>query len=330
MTATQLRLTGCAAVCTLAAALAAACGATTDQAGSGALRAVETPLAVAPPTTTSTSHVTCADPTASLRPSGALPAPRHMRAGTFMRRIQRRGRLIAGVDQNTLLFAYLNPLTGRLEGFEIDLLRQIAKAIFGSPNAIEFKAVTTTQRLPAVENGSVDIVADAVTINCDRLQDVDFSTVYYDAGQRVLVPDSSRARGIQDLGGQRVCATAGSTSIANIAAAPSHPIPYAVPQRTDCLVALQEGKVAAISTDDAILFGFEAQDPYTKLVGPRFSDEPYGMAISKQHPGFVRYVNAVLERLRRDGTWAALYRKWLGGVSNTTPAPPVPQYRPDR
>ena len=67
-----------------------------------------------------------------------------------------------------------------------------------------------------------------------------------------------------------------------------------MPYWTDCLVLLQQGQVAAISTDDSILAGLAAQDPWTKIVGPRFSSEPYGLAISKQHPDFVRFVNAVL------------------------------------
>ena len=115
-------------------------------------------------------------------------------------------------------------------------------AVSGDPRKIEFKAITTAQRLPYVQQGRVDVVADAVTIRCDRLKDVAFSTVYYDAGQRILVPKASSARGIGDLGHKRVCATVGSTALQNIAASRSHPIPYPVAQRTDCLVALQEGR----------------------------------------------------------------------------------------
>lgn len=309
----------------LASMLAAGCGSTSDKALHDSLTALDTR---APTIQSSSKSIApepkCGDATRSLRPTGSLAVPGKMPAGSSMRRIQERGRLIAGVDQNTLLFGYLDSFTGRFQGFEIDLLHQIAKAIFGDPNRIEFKALTTAQRLPYVQDGSVDIVADAVTINCKRLEDVWFSSVYFEAGQRVLVPVSSSARGIQDLGGKRVCATEGSTSLENLQKEPSHPVPYPVPQRTDCLVALQEGKVAAIRSDDAILLGFKAQDPYTKLVGPRLTAEPYGMAISKSHPEFVRFVNAVLARMRADGTLAALYRKWLGAAS---PAVPPAHYR---
>ena len=81
--------------------------------------------------------------------------------------------------------------------------------------------------------------------------------------------------------------------------------------------------MAAISTDDSILDGLAAQDPWTKLIGPRLTDEPYGLAISKQHPDFVRFVNAVLQQLRTDGQWAKSYAKWVG---TPVPAPPPAQY----
>ena len=247
-----------------------------------------------------------------------------MPAGSFMRSIQRRGRLVAGVNQGYKLFGYLNPFDGRIEGFEVDLLRQVAKAIFGNPNAIEFTALTVPQRLQFLQNRSVDIVADEVTITCDRRKSAAFTTVYYDAGQKVLVATNSPAGGIGDLGGKRVCATAGSTSIDTLKGEPSHPIAVDRPQGIDCLVAFQEGAVDAISTDDSILLGFRAQDPYTKIVGSKLAPEPYGMWIDPRHPEFVRFVNAVLERMRTDGTWEALARRWLG--AGAPPSPPTPHY----
>ena len=265
-------------------------------------------------------QATSCDPTASLRPTG----PPQLTAGSFMATIRARGYLIAGVDQSTYHFGYLNPLNGQIEGFDIDMVHAVAAAIFGNPDKVQFKAITDAQRIPDTQSGAVDIVAHTMTIDCSRLKLVDFSTVYFDAGQRVLVEKGSPVRGIGDLGRQKVCATKGSTSIANIAAAPSHPIPVAVPYWTDCLVLLQQGDVAAISTDDSILAGLAAQDPYTTMVGPRFTSEPYGLAISKQHPDFVRFVNAVLAQMRSDGQWAASYAHWVGAP---VPAPPLASYR---
>jgi polar amino acid transport system substrate-binding protein len=239
-----------------------------------------------------------------------------------MAKIRARGYLIAGVDQNTYHFGFLNPLDGQVEGFDIDMIRAVADAIFGNPDKVEYKAISDAQRIPGIQSGAVDIVAHTMTITCARLQQVAFSSVYFDAAQRVLVLKNSAARSLADLRGQKVCATAGSDSLAVIAAARA--IPVAVPYWTDCLVLLQQGEVAAISTDDSILAGLAAQDPWTRLVGPRLTDEPYGLAISAQHPDFVRFVNAVLQQLRTDGQWAASYVHWIG---TPVPAPPPAQYR---
>jgi polar amino acid transport system substrate-binding protein len=267
---------------------------------------------------------TCDPEAASLAPSG----PQAVTPGSFMARIRARGYLIAGVDQSTYHFGFLNPLDGKIEGFDIDMIKAVADAIFGNPNKVEYKAISDAQRIPDLVNGSVDIVAHTMTINCARLKQVDFSSVYFVAHQRVLVPDNSQATdGLADLGGQKVCATSASDSAALIAGYRSSgnakPILVTVPFWTDCLVLLQQGQVAAISTDDSILAGLEAQDPFTKIVGPALTEEPYGLAISNQHPDFVRFVNAVLARERADGAWAASYFRWVG---TPVPRPPTAQY----
>jgi polar amino acid transport system substrate-binding protein len=259
------------------------------------------------------------DPTASLQPP---PGPPTVTPGSFMAAIQARGYLIAGVDQNTYHFGYLNPFDDQIEGFDIDMLHAVAAAIFGDPNRIRFVAMSDAQRIPAVQSGEVDIVAHTMTITCARWKLVDFSTVYFDAGQRILVDKGSPIKGPQDLAGRKVCATKGSTSLTSLI--PYHARTVAVTYWTDCLVLLQQGQVDAISTDDSILAGLEAQDPYTTIVGPSFSDEPYGLAISKQHPDFVRFVNAVLAQMRADGQWAASYERWVGSPA---PAPPPAQYQ---
>lgn len=303
----------------------AACGAGADRAQRMTLAALNI-KAPSQTSTTSSAHVPrCTHLTASLPPPATMPSPGAMPPGSYMATIQRRGYLIAGVDQNTLLFSYFNPLDGHVEGFEVDLLHELARAIFGNPDAIHFKALTTAERITAVGDGSVDIVADAVTITCARRQQADFSTVYYDAGQKILVPSDSSARSVKDLAGKRVCATIDSTTIQTLAGLVPRVVPYGVPQRTDCLVALQEGLVSAISSDDSILLGYKAQDPYTKIVGPSLAPEPYGMAISKAHPDFVRFVNGVLAQLRKDGGWRAIYRRWLGKYTRV-PTPPAATY----
>ena len=284
------------------------------------------PSASAPAAGATAPADTSCNPRASLRPAGALPTPGQMPAGSKMAEIQRRGRLILGTSQDTLLFSSRNPFTGKVEGFDVDMARQIAAAIFGDPDKIQIKVIAYDKRVSSALDGSVDVVADTMTANCARWKDVNFSTIYYDAGQKVLVSSDSTAKGIDDLGGKKVCAASGSTSYDNIGKAASKPIAVAKPSFGDCLVAFQQNEVDAISTDDTILAGMAAQDPYAKVVGASFTQEPYGMAMSPKSPEFTRFVNAVLEKAKTNGTWTATYKKWLGDFG-PAPQPPKAEYR---
>jgi polar amino acid transport system substrate-binding protein len=275
-------------------------------------------------TTTGTPPPDC-DATASLRPEGPLPPPGQMPAGSTMASVVASGRLRVGVDQNTYLFGFRDSFSGELEGFDVDIAREVAAALFGEPDKIQFVTLTSNQRIPALQQNQVDIVVRTMTVTCERWKDVDFSSVYYQAGQKVLVQSSSGYTGLDSLGGKPVCSAAGSTSLRNLANAPAKPIPVAVRDWTDCLVMLQQGQVEAISTDDTILLGMAAQDPTTKIVGPRFTDEPYGIAVAKGRQDLVRFVNAVLERIRANGRWTELYVHWLTGAP---PAPPAARYQP--
>ena len=305
------------------AALLAGCSDDTPKVPAQAAAAAPIPQGVQDPAVipSAAADAGCANPTSSYAPLSPMPAPGKMPAGSTMAKIQARGRLIVGVDQNTYLFGYLDPNSGVIQGFDIDMAHAMAKAIFGDPSKIQFVAITSAERIPYVQKGTVDMVADTMTINCDRWRQVAFSDVYYQAGQSVLVAKTSTARSIADLGGQKVCAAAGSTSITNIAQAKSKPIPVSVNDWTDCLVMLQQGQVAAISTDDTILRGLAAQDPNTKLVGGDFTDEPYGLAFAQGNVDLVKFANGVLAQMRGDGAWASIYDKWLGGPA---PAPPSP------
>jgi polar amino acid transport system substrate-binding protein len=327
MTGRRRQLLAISALVVVLPALAS-CGSASNDAEQTAVAAIATPIAApppSPPTLKALKHCP-SDPTASLRPPRTLPRAGAMVPGSPMARIQRRGVLRVGVDQNTLLLAYRQPSTTNIEGFEVDLAREIARAILGDPSKVDLRAVTTDQRFDAVRSGDVDLLVDAATITCKRLGQVAFSTVYLNADQRVLVPSDSTARGLADLAGRRVCATNTSTNLTFLERYRPKVVPFGVPQRTDCLVALQEGRVAAIAVDDTFLLGFKAQDPNTKIVGPQLAPEPYGIAINESHPELVRFVNGVLERLRRDGTWKALYHRWFGSLEPTTPSPPRPHY----
>jgi polar amino acid transport system substrate-binding protein len=308
----------------------AACSSPSNQASSRSLGALTEPTTAAAPTTTTIPTTNCTPAaTVSFLPDPNLPTP-------TVDAIRNRGRLVVGVDQGTLGWGYRDPRDGAIRGLDIDILRRIRDAIFGSdptnPDAhLVFKTLTTAERIHAVKSGEVDMVASLYTATCDRWKDVDFSTEYYEAQQDVLVPLDSPVKNVNDLAGKTVCATRGSTSITNIhrqGVAPKAKI-YPVDTRADCLVALQDGQVDAITSDDTVLRSFQSQEEETKplptrLLGHPLEAEPYAVAMAKGHEDLVRFVNMVLDDMRRDGTLEGLYQQWLW--PNAPPAPPTPQY----
>ena len=263
----------------------------------------------------------------SLRPQGPLPEPGTMPAGSTMAGIAARGRLIVAVGPDTNLISSRNLETEQPEGFDVDIAGDLAEAIFGDREQVEYLQFDLPGRFAAVRSGDADLAISTTTITCRRSEQVEFSTPYYRAGQRVLVNSDSGVAGLDGLAGKRVCAARGSTSLQKVLATPSGPIPVGVPSVTDCLVKLQLGEVDAVSTDDVLLAGLAAQDPRTKIVGLPLTNEPYGVAINQAAPDLVRFVNAVLERRVEDGRWRASYQRWLETSLGPPPAPPEPQYR---
>lgn len=294
---------------------------------------VDVPDALPGPTTTETTAAPpappapdCGNPVASLRPTEA--ATSDVPLGSYMAGIRDRGRLRVGVDVSTLLFSSVDPFTGEFEGFDIDIAREVARALFDDPDAVELVAIPYSERLNVLIEGQVDLVADTFTINCRRREQIAFSSEYFTSSQRLLVRTDDPTRSIEELADRRVCAAAGSTSIENINALPE-PRPIAVPvtEQADCLVLLQQGRVDAISTDDTILAGMAAQDPNVQIVGPPFSAEPYGLGLPLTAPDWVRYVNAVLEDVRESGRWSEIYDRWLADVLGPDPGPPPAVYQ---
>jgi polar amino acid transport system substrate-binding protein len=285
-----------------------------------------TPLPEASPTpqpSTSSSAArptSCSDPLASYAPSATAQ-------GSTLAKIRERGRLVAGVSADTYLLGSRNPLTGQIEGFDIDMVKAVAEAILGDEDLYQLKVITAAQRIPALEKGEVDIVARNMTITCDRWEQIAFSSEYYRSGQKILVRKGSKAKSISDLGGQKVCAPKGTSSMDNLIKAAPKAIPVAADNHTGCLALFQQGEVAAITGDDTVLAGLAAQDPYAVVPAQKaFTAEPYGLGFNKDDVDLVRFVNARLARMRTDGEWTRIYNRWLREALGPAPEPPTAVY----
>ncbi len=276
-------------------------------------------LAPQPPHQPDHSSENC-DRTASLR-----PFPTKAEADDAVADIRARGRLIVGLDIGSNLFSFRDPITGEITGFDVDIAGAVARDIFGSPSQVEYRILSSAERITELQKSHVDIVVKTMTITCERRKLVDFSTVYLDAAQRILAPRDSPIVKPSDLSGKRVCVAEGTTSLRRIREISPPPTVVSVVNWADCLVTLQQREVDAVSTDDSILAGLVSQDPYLHIVGPNMDTQPYGIGVNQKNTGLVRFVNGTLDRIRRDGTWNTLYRKWLT-VLGPAPAPPEPKY----
>ena len=288
------------------------------------------------------------DATTSLSWPGDLPSAGAMPAGSTMAKIQQRGFLIAGIDMSTWLFGYDPTHDNVPQGFDVDIAKEIAKAIFGDadPSHIQFKVVTladpVTGEARQLNDGDVDVVVRTTTITCRRLQDpksaLNFSNPYYTAQQRLLMPigpdGKAQSLGLSDLKGQKVCATKNSTALETIKKRAGEAAAFPAPNALDCLVYLQQGKVAGVFTDDAILRGMEAQDPKVKITTAPGSDQdnqPYGIVTAKAATDFAKFVNGVLAKILKPGSagtggttsqWAALFANDLHTDPGSTPKIP--------
>jgi putative glutamine transport system substrate-binding protein len=244
-------------------------------------------------------------------------------AGSFLRKIQDRGKLIVGTRSDTPTFCYLNPKTNQMEGFEVAISREIAGYIFGDPNLVEFKLIKSAERLPMVKDGSIDFTIATMTINDDRVKEIDFSVVYYIAGQRLLVLQDSAIKGLQDVDNKKVGVIKGSTPGANLKKVSKAQV-VEFDNYDDAMKALQGKQIDAISTDDAILYGLQVNNAGTKVVGSQFSYEPYGIGLAKNSPELLNAVNTVVKNLKTSGKWKTLWTTEIGNKIGITIAPDAP------
>lgn len=233
--------------------------------------------------------------------------------GQVMADIKKRGKLVAGVKFDTKLFGLKDPASGKVEGFDIDIAKALAKQILGDENKLELKEVTSQTRIPMLNNGEIDLIIATMTISDERKKQVDFSDVYFKAGQSLLVKKGSPIKGIGDVTKDtKVLGVKGATSIKNI----EDKVPGLRVQQyqnyQEAFTALRAGQGDVLTTDNAILYGMSQQDPNYVLAGDIFTDEPYGIAIKKGETQFVNTVNEFLKSYKSSGEYAKVYEKWIG------------------
>jgi putative glutamine transport system substrate-binding protein len=230
----------------------------------------------------------------------------------LLQEIRDRGYIKAGVKYDSRPFGFIDQ-DQKIKGFDVDLIKEITKRILGDENDVKFQQVTSSNRIPSITSGSVDLVAATMTINKKRKRIIDFSSPYYMAGQAIMVPKNSSINSMERLNGKRVSVVLGSTSEQNLATLAPKSIPIGFKTYTDAFSALRAGRADALTTDDSIIVGFIAEDKNYKMLPYRYTEEPYGLGFKKgkETQDFQELVNLTLDEINADGTLERIRKKWM-------------------
>ena len=221
-------------------------------------------------------------------------------------------KIVWGVKNDTKLFGLKNPSTGEVEGFDIDIAKEITAIILGDASKVEFKEVTSKTRIPLLNNGEIDAIVATMTISEERKKEVDFSDVYFEAGQSLLVKKGSPIKSIEDLDAStKVIAVKGSTSAQNIREKAPEAQVLEFENYAEAFTALKAGQGDTLTTDDSILYGMASEDSNYELVGGQFTEEPYGIAMKKGSEDLVKAINDALAELKENGKYDEIYKKWI-------------------
>jgi glutamate transport system substrate-binding protein len=187
----------------------------------------------------------------------------------------------------------------------------------------KFIEAISDNRIPFLEDGTADLILSTMTINEERVGQIEFSDPYYIAKGRILVKeDNSEITGVDTLGGKNVCTALGSTYEATLKKQAPDAKLKLVDSYSECLESLQNGSVDAISTDDVILTGMIIQDDSLHLVGDELTQEPYGAGIKKGNTELKEFVDGVFSEYKEDGRYGKTYEKWVGQYTDTKAEPP--------
>ncbi|HVL94664.1 MAG TPA: glutamate ABC transporter substrate-binding protein [Solirubrobacteraceae bacterium] len=241
--------------------------------------------------------------------------------GTTLGKIQEKGEITIGVKFDVPPFGFKNPQTNEVEGFDVDLGRAVAESLGVEPKFIE---AISDNRIPFLQDGTADLILSTMTINEERVGEIDFSDPYFIARGRILVKaDNEEITGVDDLAGKNVCTVLGSTYEATLKKQAPEAKLRLVDSYSECLELIQNDTVDAVSTDDVILTGMIIQTgDELKLVGDELTQEPYGAGIKKGEQQMVDHVNEVFSAMKEEGRWKELYDKWVGQYTKEEQDPP--------
>ncbi|MFF3019121.1 glutamate ABC transporter substrate-binding protein [Streptomyces sp. NPDC057939] len=240
-------------------------------------------------------------------------------------RARKRGHLVVGVKEDQPYMGEKDPASGRYSGFDVEIAKMMSAALGFDPKTIEYKTIASANRETALQNGQIDYYVGTYTITDNRKKQVGFAGPYFMAGQSLLVrKDEEDIKGPDDLAGKKVCSAAGSTPYQRLQKEYPKAVLVAYDTYSVCVDNLLTYQVDAVSTDDSILLGYAAKVPEElKVVGDRFSNEPYGIGVPRSDNALRFALDDALAENEKNGNWQKAYEATLGLSGEPAPTPPA-------
>jgi polar amino acid transport system substrate-binding protein len=224
---------------------------------------------------------------------------------------RKKGVLVVGCKDSLPPFGYIDEKSRQIVGYDIDFVNAIAKKMGVK---VELKPVTSASRMPQLQESHIDIIAATMTKNAERAKVIDFSNTYFFTGQKFITKKGT-VKSLKDLESKRIGTAKGSTSEQNVKKALPNATVLSFDDYPQAFLALQQGKVAAVTTDEAILAGILAKAPNKaqfEIPALQISDEPYGLGMRKGDTNFVNFVNKTILEMEKSGEAAKIFNKWFG------------------
>jgi polar amino acid transport system substrate-binding protein len=237
------------------------------------------------------------------------------RAADTLAEVKAKGVLVAGVKDSLPPFGSVDPNTKEFVGYDIDFVKYIAKKLGVK---VEYRPVTSANRMPMLMEGRIDLIAATMTKTPERAKQIDFSYTYFLTGQKFLAKKGT-VHSLKDLEGKKIATTKGSTSEQNVKKAVPSATILSFDDYPQGVLAVEQGKVIAVTTDESILagqLGKLQKNPATRgkyeIPDIQISSEPYGLGIRKGDTKFLDFVDATLLEMEANGTAKQIWERWFG------------------
>ena len=253
--------------------------------------------------------------------TAVAPGPAVAQPAGTLDKVKASGVITVAYRDSSIPFSYLGG-EGQPTGFGWEIcgkvVEQVKKATGRADLKVATQSVTSQNRIPLLDNGTIDIECGSTTNNSDRAKQVDFAINYFYTGTRLLVKANSPIKSFADLKGKKVVSTTGTTNFQvmrrmnqeqnlgfELISAKDH---------ADAALLVQSGRADAFAMDDILLYGLRAgalNPADLAVVGEPVQVEPYAIMVRKDDAAFKKLVDATLTGLMKSGEFEALYRKWF-------------------